>query len=173
MLQFLDNAYSSHIDFDDKILSYNLPDKIDDYSYDNGYLLDISAAEFNKNWSIDPMWNPKDGTNTRPNYVNVPMLISNKPGSILKLKFEGSSVGIAVAAGMDAGILEYRIDKKEWTTLNLFTKWSNHLHLPWYYTLESGLSRDKHLLEMRITKTKDERSTGHACRIRYFYINKY
>ena len=106
-------------------------------------------------------------------YVNVPMLICNKPGNVLKLKFEGSSVGIAVAAGPDAGIIEYRIDKKEWTTLNLFTKWSKSLHLPWYYTLKTDLLRDEHLLEMRIAKTKDERSTGHACRIRYFYINKH
>jgi sialidase-1 len=65
IVQFLNNAYSIYIDADNKILSHNLPDKIDDYSYDNGYLIDISAAKFNKNWSIDSFWNPKDGTNTR------------------------------------------------------------------------------------------------------------
>ncbi len=84
MLQFLNNAYSNHIDSDDKTLSHNLPDKIDDHSYDNGYLLDISAAKFNKNWSIDSVWNPKDGANTRSNYVDVPMLVCNNPGSVLK-----------------------------------------------------------------------------------------
>jgi sialidase-1 len=173
MLQFLNNAYSSHIDLDDKIMSYHLPNKIDDYAYDNGYLLDITAAKLNKSWSIDPLWKPKDGVNTRPNYVNVPMLIGNHPGKALELKFEGNSIGIAVAAGPDAGIIEYRIDKKEWTSLNLFTKWSMHLHLPWYYTLRTGLSRNEHLLEIRITQTKDERSKGRACRIRYFYINRY
>ena len=28
-------------------------------------------------------------------------------------------------------------------------------------------------LEMRISKTKDEESIGYACRIRYFYVNKF
>lgn len=173
MMQFLNNAYSSHIDYDDKILSYNLPEKIDAHSYDKGYLLDISAAKFNKNWRIDALWNPKDGTRTRPNYVDVPMLIGDNPGSVLKLKFEGTSVGIAVAAGPDAGIIEYRIDKQKWTTLNLFTKWSRQLYLPRFYTLATELSQNQHLLEIRIAETKDERSTGNACRIRYFYVNKY
>lgn len=172
IVQFLNNAYSSHIDSDDKIASYNLPEKMDAYSYDSGHLLDISEAKLNKNWSIDSSWKPKDGANTRPNYVNVPMLIGNQSGKALKLKFEGNSIGIAVAAGPDAGVIEYRIDKKEWTTLHLFTKWSMHLHLPWYYTLATGLSRNKHVLEIRMSETKDKKSKGHACRIRYFYINR-
>ncbi len=173
MIQFLEKAYSSHIDSDDKIMSYNIPEKIDDYSYDNGYLVDITAAKLNKSWSIDSSWNQKDSVKTRPNYVNVPMLIGNYPGKVIKLKFEGHSVGIAVAAGPDAGFIEYRIDKKEWTQLNLFTKWSIQFHLPWYYTLATGLSRKEHVLEIRLAEKKDERSTGHACRIRYFYVNKY
>ena len=173
MLQFLNNAYASHIDSDDKISPRNLPDKIDDLAYDNGYLLDISEAKLYKNWNIDSSWNPNDETGTRPNYTNVPMLVSDDPGSILKLKFKGTSIGIAVAAGQDAGFIEYRIDKNEWIKLNLFTRWSKHLHLPWFYTLATGLSQNEHLLKIRISETKDEKSTGNACRIRYFYINKY
>ena len=113
------------------------------------------------------------GTGIRPNYADVPMLVCNDPGSTLKLKFEGTSVGIAVAAGQDAGFIEYRVDKYEWVKLNLFTRWSKHLHLPWFYTLASGLSKEEHLLEMRIAEIKDKRSTGNACRVRYFYVNKY
>ena len=101
------------------------------------------------------------------------MLTCNHPGSIMKLRFEGNSVGIAVAAGQDAGFIEYRIDKNKWVELNLFTKWSKSLHLPWYNTLATGLSQNKHLLEIRISEQKDEKSTGNACRIRYFYVNKY
>lgn len=173
MLQFLNTAYSRNLDSDDKISSRNLPVKIDEHSYDNGYLLDISAAKFNKEWNIDSLWDPKDGTGTRPNYVNVPMLVCNNPESTLKVKFEGNTIGIAVAAGQDAGFIEYRIDKKEWTKLNLFTKWSQHLHLPWFYTLATGLSQNKHVLEIRISGTKDEKSKGNACRIRYFYVNRH
>lgn len=173
MVNFLSNAFSGQMDTDDKISSHILPKKIDNYSYDMGYLLEVNAAKLGKGWSIDTLWNPNDGTSTRLNYVDVPMLISDIPGSTLKLKFEGTAVGIAVTAGRDAGNIEYRINKKEWKKLNLFTKWSTNLHLPWYYTLATELSKKKHLLEMRITETKDKRSTGNACRIRYFYVNKF
>ena len=173
MIHFLSNAFSGHLDPDDKISSYTLPEKLDNHAYDNGYLLDINGAKTDKGWSIDTLWTPKDGTGTRPNYVDVPMLISNKPASTLKLKFKGTIIGIAVAAGKDSGMIEYRINKNKWTTLNLFTKWSQSLHLPWYYTLATGLSKKEHLLEIRIAESKDKRSAGNACRIRYFYINKY
>ena len=99
------------------------------------------------------------------------MLISNEPGSKLTLKFTGNTVGIAVAAGQDAGIIDYRIDGGDWQSLNLFTSWSNQLHLPWYYTLSSELLSKEHLLEIRIASGKDQRSNGHACRIRYFFVN--
>lgn len=173
MIDFLSNAFSGPMDSDDKMSSHVLPEKMDTYSYDRGYLLDVSTAKLGRGWSVDTSWNPKDRTGTRLNYVDVPMLISDKPRSTLKLKFEGTAVGIAVAAGKDAGNIEYRINKKEWKKLNLFTKWSASLHLPWYYTLASELSKKEHVLEIRIAETNDKRSTGNACRIRYFYVNTY
>lgn len=172
MLQFLSNAFSGIMDSDDKITSHVLPEILDEHSYDMGHLLDVNAAKFDHGWSIDPLWKPKDSTGTRLNYVNVPMLISEKPGSHLKLIFEGTAVGIAVAAGKDAGHIQYRIDKKEWKKLNLFSKWSAHLHLPRYYTLATELTKNEHVLEMRIAESRDERSSGNACRIRYFLVNK-
>ncbi len=172
IIHFLNVSFSERTDADTKPIAQNLPEKMDENAYDNGYLLDISEAKRSKDWRIDPLWNPKDGTGTRPNFVDVPMLVGSKPGGILKLKFEGNTIGIAVAAGKDAGHIAYRIDKGEWKKRNLFTKWSGQLHLPWYYTLASGLSGNGHLLEIRITGTKDARSTGNACRIRYFYVNR-
>ncbi|WP_251741777.1 SGNH/GDSL hydrolase family protein [Gramella sp. AN32] len=172
MIQFLDNAYAAHIENDGKITAHALPNPIDAFNYENGVLMDITTIKLRKGWEIDPAWNPNDGKKFRPNYVDVPMLISNVPGSRLKVTFEGNAVGIAVAAGQDAGIIEYRIDKGEWQKLNLFTKWSTSFHLPWYYTLASGLVNEKHRLELKIAHEKDEQSNGHACRIRYVYLNK-
>ncbi len=172
MIQFLDNAFVAQIDDDAKILSHLTVKKLDEYCYDNGYLLDVSSAKLSKSWRIDPRWNPNDGTGVRSNYVDVPMLICNGPGSKLRLKFEGKTVGIAVAAGQDAGIIEYRIDENKWQSFNLFGRSSRRLHIPRYYTLASELSQDEHLLEIRISKEKDEKSKGQACRIRYFFVNK-
>ena len=151
MLQFLDKAFAGHIDDDDKIKAHALPNPLDVFAYANGVFIDVSDIKLKKGWKIDPNWNPNDGKSVRPNYVNVPMLISESPGSTLQLTFEGNAVGIAVAAGPDAGIIGYRIDRGKWQRLNLFTPWR---------------------LELKITDEKDEQSNGHACRIRYIYVNK-
>ncbi len=172
MLQFLDKAFAGHIDNDDKIKVHALPNPLDVFAYANGVLIDVSDIKLKKGWKIDPNWNPIDGKRVRPNYVNVPMLINESPGSTLQLTFEGNAVGIAIAAGPDAGIIEYRIDRGKWQRLNLFTPWSTSHHLPWYYTLASGLTGKKHRLELKTTNEKDEQSNGNACRIRYIYVNK-
>lgn len=173
IIQFLKKAYEEQPVYKRKISSHILPDMLDPYCYNLGCLLDISSAHLKNSWQIDTMWNPNDGTNVRPGFVDVPMLIGKIPGDEFELKFEGNAVGIVVAAGQDAGIIEYRIDKKDWVSRNLFTKWSSDYHLPWYYTLATELDQKSHLLEIKISNNRDERSTGNACRIRYFFVNNY
>ena len=56
----------------------------------------------------------------------------------------GVTKGIAIVSGPDAGIIEYRIDNGKTKTLNLLTKWSSSLHLPWYLILADGLQSAKH-----------------------------
>ncbi|SDL92480.1 SGNH/GDSL hydrolase family protein [Kriegella aquimaris] len=171
IIQFLNKSFANDLNASDKIEPHSSPAKLDAFCYDKGHLVDVSAAKFSKGWNLEPNWSPKDGTGTRTNYTEVPMLESDKPGSTLKLKFKGKAVGIAVAAGQDAGSVEYRIDKGSWQFLDLFTQWSPSLHLPWYYTLASELDGEKHRLELRISNSKNPKSTRHACRIRYFYVN--
>ncbi len=100
------------------------------------------------------------------------MLVAKNEGSELEFPFHGNAVGIAVAAGLDAGIVEYKIDDGDWQKQDLFTRWSMHLHLPWYYTLAAGLPDGKHKLQLRISDDKNPQSTGNVCRIRYFYVNE-
>jgi sialidase-1 len=171
MLAFLDKAWAGFIAEDDKIQMHTLPAPIDPDSYHNGSLISIQNAKKSKGWKIVEKWKPNDKKGTRANYVNVPMLVGNAQSGILKFNFEGSAVGIAIAAGPDAGVIEYAIDNGEWQKQQLFTQWSKHLHLPWYYTLATGLSNKKHTLKLRVTNQKHSQSTGNTCRIRYFYIN--
>ena len=96
--------------------------KIDKDSYGNGHLVDITNAKLSQGWNLDTSWHPEDGAGTRANFVNVPMLIATEPNGTVKLHFRGSAVGIAVAAGPDAGMIEYRVDRHKWIKLNLFTK---------------------------------------------------
>ncbi|GAB3654261.1 hypothetical protein GCM10028791_24880 [Echinicola sediminis] len=172
MVSFLQNAYSRHLDEDDKLEAFSLPDYLTKGAYDKGHLVPIQEANMGKGWSIVENWTPSDGTGTRNNFVDVPMLISEQVGSKLKFRFEGNAVGIAVAAGQDAGTISYRVDKGEWKSQNLYTKWSKHLHLPWYYVLEDDLEKGEHLIEIKVAEEKDPHSAGNACRIRYFIVNK-
>ncbi len=172
MIRLLENAYAGHIDPDDKITARAMPEKLDPDCYDRGALIEASTVKPSKGWKFDPSWKPEDGAGTRANYTGVPMLVSETPGSKISLWFEGNAVGIAVAAGPDAGIIEYRIDKGVWKKQDLFTRWSKGLHLPWYYTLATGLSPGEHKLEIKISDDKNEQSAGHACRIRYVFVNK-
>ncbi|MFC2087768.1 GDSL-type esterase/lipase family protein [Bacteroidota bacterium] len=173
IIEFLNNAYSSALKASEKITVSELVPALDENCYDHGYLVEAIEASDVKGFEFNPFWRPKDDKNTRPNYELVPMMTGEKPGQKLSFKFEGKAVGIAVAAGPDAGMIEYHIDKSDWKVVNLFTKWSHHTHLPWYYTLATELSREPHELEIRISKEKDPNSTGNACRIRYFYVNRY
>lgn len=172
MIALLDNAWKKPIANDDKIGSYTLPEPLDKLNYDNGILVNINNAKLSGDWKIVQNWKPLDGKATRNNYTNVPMLIGEKTkNGKASLTFTGNTVGIAVAAGPDSGIIEYRIDKEEWIKLDLLTSWSRSIHLPWFFTLGTGLENKKHTLNIRIAKKEDPKRAGNTCRIRYFYIN--
>jgi len=170
MKQFLQNALISN----ESVLSTmaELPEPLDKFSYSNGILVEPNPPKPIKGWKMVENWNPADGKGTRANYVNVPMLVGEYPGKIIKFEFKGNAVGIAVAAGPDAGIIEYSIDDSDWQKQDLFTQWSKNLYLPWFYTLGTGLKSGKHMLQIRLTNEKNAESTGNKCVLRYFYFNE-
>lgn len=173
IISFLNNNWHDKAADDDKIKSYILPEALDAYSYDNGTFIDINNAKLSGDWKIVENWKPLDGKGTRPNYTDVPMLIGEQTNKgKLNLTFVGNTIGIAVAAGPDSGVIEYRIDKGAWKKLDLLTSWSRSLHLPWFFTLGSELKNGKHQLQIKIAKKEDSKRIGNVCRIRYFYVNK-
>jgi len=172
ILRFLEDAWSGNIAEEYKIRVHAVPEKLDKASYAHGALIPITEDMASKGWNYIANWKPTDGMASRENYTDVPMLIGDTSGAILKFKFEGTAVGIAVAAGPDAGIIEYRIDGGPWLRQDVFTNWSGQLHVPWYYTLEAGLVPAKHVLRLRLIGENNAASKGNSCRIRYFYVNK-
>ncbi len=169
--QFLINSFNS-AKTDGKSVEQKIPTAIDEYSYSHGILVEPNPPKAIKGWEFVENWKPENSKGTRANYVNVPMLVGEYPGKIVKFQFKGNAVGIAVAAGPDAGIIEYSIDNSDWKKQDLFTTWSQNLYLPWYYTLDSGLKNRKHTLQIRLTDEKNPESAGNKCIIRYFYFNK-
>jgi sialidase-1 len=155
----------------EKIVDVKLPLAKNNVVYDKGIYVDVHAATQLKGFSITDKWKPFDKKETREGFADVPILEAMKAGSSFSLFFEGNAVGIAIVSGPDAGIVEYRIDKGKTVSLNLFTPWSNSLHLPWYLILGDGLRKGKHHLEMKISPVKGN-SGGNACRIVHFLVNK-
>ncbi len=172
IITFLKKAWCEEVAKNDKISVYPQPEPLDTACYKNGKLFLAENAFIIQGWKMIENWSPTDGKGTRPNYVNVPMLVGKSENSALEFRFTGNAVGIAVAAGPDAGVIEYQIDDSDWLKQDLFTRSSSSLHLPRYFTLAAGLPEGNHTLKMRITGDKNPLSTGTACRIRYFYVNE-
>jgi hypothetical protein len=151
--------------------SANLPPPLDPNSYSHGILVEPTSDQTTEGWQLIDNWKPSDSGGTRNNYVHVPMLVGEYPAEPIRFQFEGNAVGIAVASGPNAGVIEYRIDGSSWKKQDLFTRWSQQLYIPWYFTLASGLQNDKHTLEIRLIDQKNPESTGMSSIIRYFYYN--
>jgi hypothetical protein len=99
------------------------------------------------------------------------MLVCSTPGKIKIFRFKGTAVGIGVASGTDAGIIEYSIDNSKWKSLDLFTPWSKSLYLPWFLTLNDELPPGPHTLKMRLSSDKNLLSNGTGCILRFLYVN--
>lgn len=169
--RLFDAAWAKPLTNRNTIRPYPLPAKpLDPESYFHGRMVIPTAITPAAGWKIDPKWKPSKG-GTRPGFVNVPALISETPGAEQTIKFNGKAIGIFVAAGYDAGILEYRIDNGDWQTRDLFTPWSRGLHIPWANILADGLTPADHTLTIRISDKKNAASQGHACRIINILVN--
>ncbi|MCP4644909.1 MAG: SGNH/GDSL hydrolase family protein [bacterium] len=144
---------------------------VDPLSYTRGRYVALDEAHLESGWKKADPWNPDDGASTRPGFVNVPMLVADTPGATLKLDFTGTAVGVTVAAGPDAGILECSIDGGPFTTTQQYTEWSHFLHIPWAHTLVADLEPGEHTMTLRMAEAKHPESKGHAARIVRFYAN--
>ncbi|MCP4613694.1 MAG: SGNH/GDSL hydrolase family protein [Planctomycetes bacterium] len=172
MKHLLDSAWAQPLPDNARLTPNPMPaEPLDKFSYYRGRYVNIDKAELIKGFTYDPLWNPKDNTGTRSGFVNVPVLKASQPGAILKLKFTGTAVGIFVTAGPDVGIIAFSIDGSAFRQIDQFTQWSQNLHLPWAYVLDAELNPGLHELTLKTTDQKNQKSTGHACRIVHFLVN--
>lgn len=169
----LDEMYASCVAAGPAVKPHVLPAvPLDGYSYTNGKLVDIRQAHINKGWQLVPSWTPRLIAETRPGFVDVPMLETDRPGAKLTLDFEGTAVGIFCVSGPAAGILEYSIDGATFKKLDTFTAWSGGLYIPWVYIFDTELPKGKHRLMLRMSKDHHPQSKGTACQIRQFVVNE-
>jgi len=152
--------------------SHNLPVPLDQSNFSRGSYYSINKANLDGDWKLIQSWKPTDQLGTRNKFVNIPLLESSSPGATLTLDFKGTAIGMAVVSGGDAGMVKYRIDNGPEKQIDLFTSWSNSLHLPWYVLFAAGLKNDQHTLTLSIADENKPESKGHACRIVNFLLNK-
>jgi len=155
-----------------KIENIKLPDPIDKHSYEQASYHNVSEAKKLSGFKLDPSWKPADKVSTRPGFVDVPMLVGETGNASFEFDFKGKAVGIAIISGPDAGNISYSIDGKKTQKLDLFTRWSTQLHLPWYLILSDELSSGKHILKLTISQERNDNSVGNACRIVHFLVNE-
>ncbi len=156
-----------------EVVEYPIPNsQLDPFSYTNGKIVSINDASDLNAFHVVEHWRPDDGKGTRPGFVDVPMLIADTPGAALHFAFEGTAIGLWVAAGPDAGVIEYRIDGGPPHQMDLLTDWSAMLHLPWAYILAANLSPAPHTLDLRVVAPAADRTHGGtAIRIAHFLVN--
>lgn len=151
---------------------FKLPAALDSYAYNQGHYESVSRAITKKGFEVIAHWKPKDQLSTRTGFVDVPILEGNGAGSSFEFEFEGRGIGLAIISGGDAGSISYRIDGGKKRTLDLKTKWSSQLHLPWYLMLDDELKGGKHKLFVEISKNTALLKNQEAVRIVHFLVNQ-
>ena len=122
-------------------------------------------------FKYEPRYIPDNGQPTRAGFTDVPMLVGEKPEEEFVYEFEGTTIGICYISGNDAGMIRYRVDGGEYQMMDLYTKYSDRLHVPKYVILKDDLNEGKHKIEVVIMKEKNENSKVNACRIVHFLVN--
>jgi len=151
----------------------HLPENaIDEFSYSNGVIVEFDKASTLNGFESIEQWSPSDNKGTRPGFTDVPMLVGENPGDEFTFEFTGKAVGLWVAAGPDAGNIEFTVDGSKAKIVDTYTRWSRALHLPWAYMLETELENKKHTVTVKILDKKNKRSTGNAIRIAHFLVNR-
>ncbi|MFT5734180.1 MAG: lysophospholipase L1-like esterase/pimeloyl-ACP methyl ester carboxylesterase [Planctomycetota bacterium] len=147
-----------------------VPGPLDPFSFGSGDLIAPAAVSDREGFDWIERCDPRAGGvggNVRPGFYDVPMLVAGTPGDRFTLTFKGRGIGLLVAAGSDAGIIDYRIGDGDWRALDLKTA-HPQLHLPRICILAEELTTGiEHTLTVRLSA---DRTPG-ACRIVHIVVN--
>ena len=153
------------------ISPYIIAQPLDKFCFENARIIDINKAKIAHGWQIEvPDWGKIPGQK-REIYTSLLTLVSDTPGAEFTLDFSGTAIGFFLTAGVDAGMIKYKIDNDEWHTVDLFHKYSADLHYPYTVLLESELPACQHVLTLKVASESNPASCGHAVRIIHFVVS--
>ncbi len=169
--QMLSDAWSKQLSADAKPLTFELPKPLDAGNYGHGRFVSVKDAAIRNGWTVGiPDWQKLPGSK-RPRFTSLEMLTADDVGAECSLKFKGQSLGVFVVAGPDAGIISVSIDGGAFEPRDLYHNYSGGLHYPRTVMLATDLADGEHTAVLRISDTKNAKSSGHAARIMQFGVN--
>lgn len=158
-------------DWSPKEKSVSAMQPLDSCNYEYLHWVSPKVAATDSTWKFhQPNWKKIPGS-FRSRFAKETFLTSETPDSKFQFNFQGRGIGLYILAGPDAGMIEYQIDNGEWKTQDLYHHYSKSLHYPRTVMLAEILTDKKHHIEIRISKKKNNFSTGHAVRIMQFAVN--
>lgn len=95
-----------------------------------------------------------------PEYIS-----SNQPGDSITYEFEGTGIGLFLMISKDSGFLEWNVDEGEWQELNTWDTYALRFNRANHKMLTKQLDYGKHVLRMRVSRKREERSLGQFIRI--------
>jgi lysophospholipase L1-like esterase len=167
--RMLDTAFSKPLA--DAAKPHALPAMVDAQSYAKGRFGNIADAKIIKGFTLESAWKPTDKKSTRAGFVDAPALVATQPGAAFEFSFTGTGCGLFIAAGPDAGRIEFSMDGGEYRKLETFTHWSAGLHLPWALILDDQLKFGPHTAQVRLAADHDPKGTGTALRVFHLLLN--
>jgi len=146
-----------------------MPDKLDPGCYDRGHYVDPQQATVVSGFAWQPKWTTTEKcVNFRP---PVDLLEAATPGSEVRLKFSGTTVGAYLIVGFDAGRIEASVDGGEPKSIETFDHYCEQFHRPQHKLFFDDLTDGPHELVLKLSAEHHEKATGTALRIVQFMVN--
>lgn len=140
-----------------------LPKPLSPHPLENARLVTYDWAQLDDGWLG---WQLSSSSNL-PHVV-----VSDKPGATITLKFKGSQIGLYDIIGPDTGNLEYSLDGGAWTHKVNFDKHCLSYARPHASPLVRGLDATKeHELKLRIAEDTPAGSKGRFTRLGWFLVD--
>ena len=153
----------------------DLPEPLDDRSYDGATLVDPQTAAWLGGWKWGKATRDliPEGA-IRGDYEAMDLLRAEEPGAILYFGFRGRAIGAFILAGPDSGIVEVSIDAGEWHRIDTYHRFSKSLNYPRSVMFASGLNPGGHQLALRLQKREGGdggAEGGNALNLLSFQVN--
>ncbi|NOU66082.1 hypothetical protein GC096_18765 [Paenibacillus sp. LMG 31461] len=146
-----------------------LPSPMDIHCYEYADLVSPRAVIHAEGWEIVEGWMVEATCNWTP---PADVYVGNEAGASFHFEFHGTAFGLSMLAGMDTGSIDFSLDGGEYQSIQLFDEYCLAFYRPKIVLLADSLSRNHHTVDIRISREKDEASTGYAVRILNLLINQ-